>query len=99
MPVDITGVITVRDGYYPNTVIANAKQNILNYIQQRVFGLQSIIYATEFIIPIYQTEGVDAVIGVQIKEHPESTFVDNITLELDEVPEFTLENINLTEQE
>ena len=99
IPIDIQGTITVRNGYYPNTVIANAKQNILNYIQQRVFGLQSIIYATEFIIPIYQTEGVNAVIGVQVKEHSESTFVDNITLELDEVPEFTFENISLTEQE
>ena len=97
--IDIQGTITVRDGYYPNTVITKAKQNILKYIQERVFGLQSIIYATEFIIPIYQTEGVDAVIGVQIKEHSESTFVDNITLELDEVPQFTLENINLIEQE
>ena len=99
VPVDITGVITVRDGYYPNTVIANAKQNILNYIQQRVFGLQSIIYATEFIIPIYQTEGVDAVISVQIKEHSSASYVDNILLELDQVPEFTLANITLTEQE
>ena len=97
--IDIQGTITVRDGYYPNTVITNAKQNILNYIQERVFGLQSIIYATEFIIPIYQTEGIDAVIGVQIKKHSESTFVDNITLELDEVPQFTLGNINLIEQE
>ena len=97
--IDIQGTITVRDGYYPNTVIANAKQNILKYIQERIFGLQSIIYATEFIIPIYQTEGVDAVIGVQIKKHSQSTFVDNITLELDEVPQFTLENINLIEQE
>ncbi len=97
--IDILGTITVRDGYYPNTVIANAKRNILKYIQERVFGLQSIIYATEFIIPIYQTDGVDAVIGVQIKEHSQSAFVDNITLELDEVPQFTLENINLSEQE
>ena len=97
--IDIQGTITVRDGYYPNTVIANAKQNILKYIQNRVFGLQSIIYATEFIIPIYQTDGVDAVIGVQIKEHSQSAFVDNITLELDEVPQFVLENISLIEQE
>lgn len=97
--IDIQGTITVRDGYYPNTVIANAKQNILKYIQNRVFGLQSIIYATEFIIPIYQTDGVDAVIGVQIKEHSQSALVDNITLELDEVPQFVLENISLIEQE
>ena len=97
--IDITGIITIRDGYYSNTVFANAKQNILDYIQKRVFGLQSIIYATEFIIPIYQTEGVDAVISVQIKKHTEDSYVDSITLELDQVPEFTLENITLTEQE
>ena len=97
--IDIKGTITIRDGYYPNTVITNAKQNILNYIKQRVFGLESIIYATEFIIPIYQTQGVDAVINVKIKKHDDDTFVDSLNLEINEVPQFLTENINLIEQE
>ncbi len=97
--IDIQGTITIRDGYYPNTVITNAKQNVLNYIKQRVFGLESIIYATEFIIPIYQTQGVDAVINVKIKKHDDDTFIDSLNLEINEVPQFLAENINLIEQE
>ena len=86
--IDITGTIKVRDGYYPNTVIANAKQSILAYIEKRVFGLESIIYATEFIIPVLQTDGVEAVIGIQIKKHDDEEFTDSVSLSREEVPEF-----------
>lgn len=95
--IDITGIIKVRDGYYPNTVIANAKQSILAYIEKRVFGLESIIYATEFIIPVLQTDGVEAVIGIQIKKHDDEEFTDSVSLSREEVPEFALERISLTE--
>lgn len=95
----ITGTLKIRNGYYPNTVIAAAKQNILKYIQTRVFGLGAIIYATEFIIPILQTDGVEAVLSVEIKNGDEGGFVDSIQLERDEAPAFGLDRVTLIESE
>lgn len=95
----LNAIVKIRDGYYPNTVFANAKQNILAYIQRRVFGLQSIIYATEFIIPILETDGVEAVTSIQVRKGNEGGFVDNVQLERDEAPAFELERIVLSEPE
>ena len=92
---DITGTLKIRDGYYPNTVMANVKQNILAYIEKRVYGLESIIYATEFIIPMLEVDGVEAVTGVQVKKTSESDFADSVSLSREEVPVFALERITL----
>lgn len=94
---DITAVLKIKDGYYPNTVFSNVKQNILKYIEKRVFGLESIIYATEFIIPMLEVDGVDAVISVQIKKDSDSEFFDNINLKREEVPIFASERITISE--
>lgn len=95
LSMDITGTLKIRDGYYPNTVMANVKQNILAYIEKRVYGLESIIYATEFIIPMLEVDGVEAVTGVQVKKTSESDFADSVSLSREEVPVFALERITL----
>ena len=95
----ITGTLKIRNGYYPNTVIAAAKQNILKYIENRIFGLEAIIYATEFIIPMLQTDGVEAVLEVEIKNGEDGSFTDSIQLERDEAPAFSPERITLIESE
>ena len=45
-----------------------------------------------------QTDGVEAVIGIQIKKHDDEEFTDSVSLSREEVPEFALERISLTEQ-
>ena len=92
---DITGIIKIRDGYYANTVITNVKQSILDYIKERVYGLESVIYATEFIIPMLEVDGVEAVTGVQVKKTSESAFADSVSLTKEEVPAFAAERITL----
>ena len=94
---DIKATVKVRNGYYPNTVFANVKQNILAYIEKRVFGLQSIVYATEFIIPVMEIDGVEAVVEILVKKSSDEEFSDNISLSREEVPAFASERITLNE--
>lgn len=96
---DITGTIKIRSGYYSNTVMANVKQSILSYIEKRVYGLEAIIYATEFIIPMLEVDGVEAVMSVQVKKTLDTAFADNISLTCEEIPVFTLERITLNESD
>ena len=77
---DITGTIKIRSGYYPNTVMSNVKQGILEYIEKRVYGLESVIYATEFIVPMLETDGVEAVTSVEVKKTTDASYSDSVTL-------------------
>ena len=90
--VSIEAEVKVRSGYYPNTVFNKAKENILKYIEERVFGLESIVYATEFIIPILETEGVEAVQSIKVKRNNiDQEFKDNVALTREQVPIFATE--------
>ena len=98
--VSIEAEVKVRSGYYPNTVFNKAKENILKYIEERVFGLESIVYATEFIIPILETDGVEAVQSIKVKRNNiDQEFKDNVALTREQVPIFATERIVLNENE
>ena len=88
----ITAQVKVRSGYYANTVFNKAKENILKYIDERVFGLESIVYATEFIIPILETDGVEAVQSIKVKRNGiDEDYQDNVSLTREQVPIFASE--------
>lgn len=95
VPVDISATIKVRTGYYQNTVIANVKDKILEYIEKRIYGLESKIYATEFIVPMLETDGVEAVTEVQVKRTSDSAFSDSLSLTREQFPAFAFERISL----
>ena len=96
--VDIMAEVKVRNGYYANTVFNKARENILNYIKERVFGLASTVYATEFIIPILETEGIEAVQSIKVKRNGlDAEYQDNITLTREQIPIFASERISLNE--
>lgn len=95
--INIQGDIKIMYGKYPATVIAAVKNSILNYAKERVFGLESVIYATEFIIPALQTDGVEAFTNIKVKRSTDLEFADNVQLKEDEVAEFTAEGIILNE--
>ena len=96
--VDIMAEVKVRNGYYANTVFNKARENILTYIKERVFGLASTVYATEFIIPILETEGIEAVQSIKVKRNgPDAEYQDNITLTREQIPIFASERISLNE--
>lgn len=95
--INIQADIKVIYGKYPATVIAAVKKNILNYAQERVFGLGSTIYATEFIIPALQTDGVEAFTNIKVKRSTDLEYADSVQLDEDEVAEFTADGIVLNE--
>ena len=95
--IDIQADIKIMYGKYANTVISAVKKNILNYTQERIFGLASTIYATEFIIPALQTDGVEAFTNIKVKRSTDDEFVDSIQLEDYEVADFSIERITLNE--
>ncbi len=98
--VSIEADVKVRSGYYANTVFNKAKENILKYIDERVFGLESIVYATEFIIPILETDGVEAVQSIKVKRTGiDEDYQDNVALTREQVPIFATERIVLNENE
>ena len=99
IPMDITGTIKIRSGYYPNTVMSNVKQGILEYIEKRVYGLESVIYATEFIVPMLETDGVEAVTSVEVKKTTDASYSDSVTLTREQVPVFALERITLNKHQ
>lgn len=100
IPINITAEIKIRSGYYTNTVFNKVKENILKYIEERVFGLGSIIYATEFIIPILETDGVEAVQSIKVKRNGiDEEYKDNVSLTNEQVPIFAAERIVLNEDE
>ncbi len=96
--VDIMADVKVRSGYYPNTVFNKAKENVLKYIKERVFGLESTIYATEFIVPILETDGVEAVQNIKVKRSDTDVeYLDNVSLTREQIPIFAAERIILNE--
>ena len=93
--IDITGKIKIKSGYYANTVMTKVKESIIEYIEKRVYGLESTIYATEFIIPMLETDGVEAVTEVEVKKSTDNTFTDSVALTREEVPSFAPDSITL----
>ena len=96
--INIMADVKVRSGYYPNTVFNKAKENVLKYIKERVFGLESTIYATEFIVPILETDGVEAVQNIKVKRSDADVeYLDNVSLTREQIPIFAAERIILNE--
>lgn len=95
--IDITADVKIRKGYYANTVFTKVKNSILSYIEKRIFGLESIIYGTEFIIPVLEVEGVEAVLSILVKKSDDENYSDSISLAKEEVPVFGADRIFLNE--
>ena len=75
------------------------EDNILSYISKKSFGLGSVIYANEFVIPVLETDGIIAINSIKIEKENEGVLLDVIELEIDEVPFFSRSGIIVTEGE
>ncbi len=89
IPMEINASIKLVSGYYEDVVVTNVKKNITSYINKRVFGLEVIIYATEFIIPILETDGVEAVTAIGVKRETDEKYFSEIEMSRVEVPNFS----------
>lgn len=93
----ITLTIKLKTGFYAAAVNPNVVNAIVNYVNTRGFGLGSLIFATEFVVPVLAVDGVDAVTSIQIKKSTDADYTDSITLTRFEIPDFSQENITVTE--
>lgn len=95
--IDFNITATIKSGYVQDTVFNNAKNAIINYVQNiHIFGLNSILFATEFIVPLLQTDGMAAVTEIQIKKHSDVNYSDSIQLTQFEIPTFDTANMTIT---
>ena len=85
--ISIKGTLKLKQGYSMAGTRASAEAKIREYITERVFGLGSIIYATEFIVPILEADGVEAVLDIAVKKGDEE-YTDSVTLARNEAPKF-----------
>ena len=58
--------LKAKEGYFYTTVANKTKENIIDYINNRIYGLGQTVYSNEFTIPIYRTEGVENVTDIEI---------------------------------
>lgn len=94
--IEISAEIKIRSGYYENTVANRVKENILKYTQEHVLGLGATVYAMEFIIPILETDGIEAVQDIKVRRGDTNQYLDSITLDEDEIPVFSAANISFS---
>lgn len=95
VPVDLYIKTNLLQTYYENSIFHRVRNNILAYLETHVFGLKSPIWATEFIVPTLEVDGVSSVMEIQIKRHDDQTYTGSIFLARDEYPVFEYDNINL----
>ena len=93
--IDIKGEIKIKNGYYGNTVMTRVKEKIMEYIEKRLYGLESKIYATEFIVPMLEADGIEAVTKVEVKRGTDNTYTESVELTREEVPVFSKDRITL----
>ena len=99
VPIEISAKVKITDGEYEDNVIKIAKEKIIEYIDNRIYGLGNIIYATELILPLLTSNiGIDAVEEIKIKRIEDEKYTDIISLEEDEAPEFTLNQIYIEKE-
>ncbi len=96
---DVNITVKIKQGYYENAVFSKVRSSLLSYISGRVYGLGSTIYATEFIIPILKTDGIEAVTSISLKRNSSSQYSDNLSFERDELPIFESSSIFLVKDE
>ena len=93
VPICIKATLLIDNSVQEVSVFQNIKTEILAYAKKQGFGLESTIYATEFIVPILGVEGVNAVTEIKVKRVSDVNYFDILTLTYDEIPDFAETNI------
>ena len=90
---DLRIEVRIKIGYYRNSVLNEARQNVIEYANTRIFGLKSVVFGSEFIIPMLNTDGIEAVVGINVKRNYNSEYRNSIEMAFDEIPEFSTNRI------
>ena len=89
--------LKVKSGYFYTSVANSTKENIINYINNRVYGLGQTVYSNEFTIPIYQTEGVENVTGIEISVNNTNLWTNEVKIEETSIAMFSTDWITANE--
>ena len=90
--IDVLATVHLKSGFYPASVFNKVRGAILNYLQNKSFGLKSTIYSSLLIPEILGVNGIEAVISVSIRRN-NLEYTDCIYLSDNEVPIFNIANI------
>lgn len=93
----ISASVKKKEGYFINTVIANVKKSIMDYVDKNIYGLGQTVYANTFFIPMLQADGVETIEDLVISIEGELTTTNQINLEITELAMFSENWINLDE--
>lgn len=78
--------------------VSNAiKAAIIEYINNRIYGLGQTVYANEFIIPAYQVEGVENITDVQVSVNSSSSWAESLKIDSTALAMFNTDWITLNE--
>lgn len=69
-----------KTGTLWETVSNSVKAAIIEYINKRLYGLEETVYANEFIIPVFQTDGVENVTDIEVCVNGGSTWGETLVI-------------------
>ena len=86
-----------KSGYLFTSVANAVKEAILNYVQNRIYGLGQTVYSNEFIIPIFQTEGVENATNIKVSVNGSSNWVEELSINGTSLAMFSADWITINE--
>jgi len=93
--VELNAVVKIKKGYYQNYVFKTVRENMIAYFEKQQYGLNAEVSATDFVIPIIETEGVEAVTEITIKQSDGETYSESIVIAKDNYPVLINNHIHL----
>lgn len=94
----IEGDLTIKSGYFFQSVVNEIKNAILDYIENdRIYGLGQTVYANEFIIPAYKVDGVENLTNLQVGIYNSGTMDDSQTIASTSLAMFNADWISFNE--
>lgn len=95
--VAIRGNLKKKTGYLFTTVSKAVKTAIIEYINNRIYGLGQTVYANEFIIPAFKTEGVENITDIEVSVNSSSSWVESLNIDDTSLAMFNEDWITLNE--
>ena len=88
--------LEISSGYYTNSVLETVKETLIDYINNKTFGLGSTIYSMKLIPAVIECDGVENVLSIKVKSSAEDDYSESVELTIEQIPIFDETNIDIT---
>lgn len=88
-------LLKIKSGYYENGVKNRVKTSVLEFLSGKKYGLKSTVYSLELVLPILNTEGVEAVLDIKLKRKGSDKYYSHLNMSASEIPYFAIKNIEV----